>query len=86
MRRIEMELRNVPINRVQEYLVEAGAKLVGDRRAEGPDWFADLIKMEPVQLGVMNIRRDLLVLSGENEISLTAAYDHMRQRTMRGGG
>lgn len=81
-----MELRNVPIKRVQEYLVEAGATLIGERRAEGTGWHADLVKMEPVVLGVMEIRRDMLVLSGEDQDSLAAAYDHMRQRTMRGGG
>lgn len=81
-----MELRNVPLNRIQAYLEDAGGTLTGDRSAQGAGWQARLDEMPPVVIGTMRIRRDLLVLEGNDQAALKAAVDFMRRKTMRGGG
>jgi len=83
--RVEMDLRNIPLLRLQEYLIEAGGELVGDRFAKGDQWTATLKEMEPIQLGVMKIYRDLLIIEGD-EKQVETVYALLRQRTMRGGG
>jgi hypothetical protein len=51
----------------------------------GPGWSAVLIELEPAQVGVISVPRDLLVIEGDPK---TVEHIHtlMRRRTMRGGG
>jgi hypothetical protein len=83
--RFEMELRNVPLDRLQEYWVQAGGTLSGDRSAQGPGWTLRLEPLDDVRLFTMIIPRDLLVIEGEREAAQRVA-DFMRRKTMRGGG
>lgn len=84
--RYEMELRNVPLQRIQEYLVEAGGELTGERSVNGDGWSAVLETMEPVKITVMRIPRDKLVIEGDDETAVETVYRFMRRKTMRGGG
>ncbi len=83
--RVEMELRNLPLDRVMGYLVEAGGQLTGTRAVHGPGWSAELIEMEPAQVGVIRVPRDLLVIEGQPD-AVEPLHALMRRRTMRGGG
>lgn len=81
----ELELRNVPRPQVIQYLIEAGGQQTGDLVVAGDDWHAQLHPMEPAIIGVMSIRRDMLVIEGTPE-EADRVCAHMRRRTMRGGG
>ncbi len=83
--RVEMELRNLPLERVMGYLVDAGGQLEGTRAVHGQGWSAELIEMEPAQVGVIRVPRDLLVIEGESG-TVEQVHAFMRRRTMRGGG
>lgn len=83
--RVEMELCNLPRERVISYLVEIGGKISDPCAVIGPDWSAKLIKMEPAQVGVIRVPRDLLVIEGDPHI-VEPIHAFMRRRTMRGGG
>ncbi len=85
MARIEMEMRNLPLFRLQEYLVEAGAEQQGERSFVGEGWTAAIEQMEPAQIITMSVRRDMVVIEG-NETEVNRVHAYMRQKTMRGGG
>lgn len=84
--RYEFELRNVPRFRVMEYLNAAGGVTVGELVVEGDGWKAALVELEPVRITVMEIRRDMLVIEGDNETEVERVKNFMRMKTMRGGG
>lgn len=83
--RKEMELRNVPRNRVMEYLQEAGGTPDGELSVSGEGWHARLEEMEPAQVITMTIRRDCLIIEGGDDI-VPDVYAYLRRKTMRGGG
>ncbi len=82
---IEMELCNLPLERIMDYLAEAGGQISGQRTATGQGWSAVLVEMEPAQVGVISVPRDLLVIEGQPE-PVDRIHALMRRRTMRGGG
>lgn len=85
MARVEMEMRNLPLLRLQEYLVEAGAEQQGERSFVGQGWTAAIEEMEPAKIITMTVRRDLVVIEGDaDEVNRVHAF--MRGKTMRGGG
>ncbi len=84
--RVEMELRNLPLFRLMEYLVEAGGQLNGERAVSGAGWSAVLEKMEPAYVGKLRVPRDLLVIEGEDTDEVERVKAFMRHKTMRGGG
>lgn len=84
--RVEMELRNIPRQRVMQYLEEAGGQRVGPLAVAGAGWSAHLEEMEPAVITVMTIRRDLLVIEGDDPDAVDVAHAFMRRKTMRGGG
>jgi len=84
--RIEMELRNVPRFRVMEYLVEAGGKQTDEMGVKGENWAAWLEEMEPARVGTLSVRRDMLIIEGPDEATVSRVHAFMRQKTMRGGG
>ncbi len=85
MARIEMEMRNLPLFRLQEYLVEAGSEQTGERSFVAERWTASIDTMEPVQIVTITVPRDLVVIEGdEDEVKRVQAF--MRGKTMRGGG
>lgn len=85
MARVEMEMRNLPLFRLQEYLVEAGSEQIGERTFQGKGWNANIEKMEPAQILTITVPRDMVVIEGdESEVDRVHAF--MRQKTMRGGG
>lgn len=86
MYRHELELRNVPRNRVMEYLVEAGGTEDGELAVQGEGWRGWLEEMDPVQVITMTIRRDMLIIEGDDQDAVDSARDFMRRKTMRGGG
>ncbi|MFZ4826013.1 MAG: hypothetical protein ACOYLB_01525 [Phototrophicaceae bacterium] len=83
--RVEMEIRNLPLHRLQEYLREVGATQVEERRFLAEDWQAEIVAMEPAKIITMTVRRDLIVIEGADE-AVQAIHDFMRGKTMRGGG
>lgn len=84
--RLEFELRNLPLHRLMEYLVQAGGTATGERAVTGEKWRAELIVMEPALVKPSTwIRRDLLVIEGE-DAETQRVGDFMRSKTMRGGG
>lgn len=85
MARVEMEMRNLPLARLQEYLVEAGAVQIGERDFSAPMWAARIAPMEPAQIITMTVRRDMVIIEGD-EGEVDRVYAFMRQKTMRGGG
>lgn len=87
MARYELELRNLPRQRIMQYLQEAGGvRTAPDAlRVEGDGWAAWLEEMPPATITVLSVPRDMLIIAGTDEATLPI-YDHMRQRTMRGGG
>ena len=85
MARVEMEMRNLPLQRIQEYLVEAGAEQHGERSFVGNGWKAVIEEMAPAQIITMTVRRDLVVIEGSTD-EVNRVHAHMRQKTMRGGG
>jgi hypothetical protein len=84
--RYELELRNVPRFRVMEYLTEIGGTPTAELAVEGDGWWAELVEMEPVRITVMEIRRDMLVIEGNDAESVEKVRNFMRMKTMRGGG
>lgn len=87
MARFEMELRNLPRHHILHYLEEVGGKPHAENplRRDGDGWAAWLEEMPPAVITVMTIRRDMLIIEGDDE-AVAPVYDHMRMRTMRGGG
>lgn len=88
MARIEMELRNLPRFRIMEYLIEAGGIRPDDEAlsVEAEGWSARLEEMEPAKIITMLVRRDMLIIEGDNEAIIEPIHYFMRQKTMRGGG
>ena len=84
--RFELELRNLPLDRLGEYLVAAGGTLNDARHATGPGWTARIMALEPATLGKFRIPRDLLILEGDDDAAVQAVNAFMRRQTMRGGG
>jgi hypothetical protein len=85
MMRKELELRNLPRFRIMEYLIEAGGAKTDELGVAGPDWSARLEAMEPAKIITMTVRRDLLIIEGE-DAAVEEKYAFMRRKTMRGGG
>jgi hypothetical protein len=83
--RAELELRNLPRDRILEYLVEVGGAPAGPLAVEGVGWSARLDALEPAQVGAITVPRDLLVIEGD-EAAVATIRDFMERRTMRGGG
>ncbi|MEL6527946.1 MAG: hypothetical protein AAFQ07_19770 [Chloroflexota bacterium] len=86
MQRHELELRNVPRNRVMEYLVEAGGTEDGELAVQGDGWRGWLEELEPVKIITMTVRRDMLIIEGEDPDTVNEVRNFMRRKTMRGGG
>ncbi len=84
--RFELELRNLPLDRLGEYLVAAGGTLNDARHATGPGWTAQILELEPATLGKFRIPRDMLILEGDDDAAVQAVNAFMRRQTMRGGG
>ncbi len=84
--RFELELRNLPLGRLGEYLVAAGGVLRDPRLAVGAGWSARIVELEPAALGKFVIPRDLLVIEGDDDDAVQAVHAFMRRQTMRGGG
>jgi len=78
-------MRNLPLHRLQEYLVEAGAEQHGERSFVGNGWTAVIEAMAPAQIITMTVRRDLVVIEGSSD-AVNRVHAYMRQKTMRGGG
>lgn len=85
MARVEYELRNLPRHRMREYWVEAGGTLTSSLSAEGEGWKIWLESMPPAVVGPIEVRRDRLVIEGE-QATVQRIADFMRGKTMRGGG
>ncbi len=83
--RVEMELRNLPLERVMDYLVQAGGQRQSERCVTGQGWMASLEKMEAAYVGSLRVPRDLLVIEGEPPV-VEGVHAFMRRMTMRGGG
>jgi len=83
--RIEMEMRNLPLFRLQEYLVEAGSEQTGERTFVAPNWTAEIQKMEPAKIITMTVRRDMVVIEGDDD-EVQRVWQYMKGKTMRGGG
>ncbi len=86
--RFELDLRNMPRERVLEYLVEAGGVRRSPAEAlqvDGPNWSAWLDPQPTIYLSVIRIDRDLLIIEGDDEAA-TRIHNVMRLNTMRGGG
>jgi hypothetical protein len=84
--RIEMELRNMPLFRLIEYLTEAGGTPISDRAVVADTWHADVLAMEPAVItAILKVPRDMLVIEGE-DTDVQRVGDFMRRQTMRGGG
>jgi hypothetical protein len=85
--RLEMELRNMRVSVVMDVLAQAGATPTGERLAEGEGWQAHLIELEPAKVGsTITIRRDVLVIEGDDEALVTPIYNFVRKNMIRGGG
>ena len=84
--RFELELRNLPLGRLGEYLVAAGGRLVDPRHVVGRGWSAEIRALEPAALGKFTIPRDLLIIEGDDEAEVQGVHAFMRRQTMRGGG
>ena len=82
---VELELRNLPLERLMGYLVEVGGQPTGNRSVQGEDWTAVLIEMQPAQVGVIRVPRDILIVEGAPDM-VERVHLLMRRRTMRGGG
>jgi hypothetical protein len=83
--RIEMELCNLPLARLMDYLVEVGGQISEPRVVTGSGWSAVLIELEAAQIGVISVPRDLLVIEGQPN-AVERIHSLMRRRTIRGGG
>lgn len=83
--RIEMELCNLPLDRLMGYLVEVGGQISEPRVVTGLGWSAILIELEPAQIGVIRVPRDLLIIEGQPN-AVEHIHALMRRRTIRGGG
>jgi hypothetical protein len=85
MARVEMEMRNLPLFRLQEYLIAAGSEQTGERTFVAPRWTAEIQKMEPAQVVTITVRRDMVVIEGDDD-EVDRVHAFMRGKTMRGGG
>jgi hypothetical protein len=82
-----MELRNMCVSVVMDVLAQAGGKPTGERSAQGEGWQAHLTKLEPTRVGsTISIRRDSLVIEGDDETLVTSVYNFVRKNMIRGGG
>jgi hypothetical protein len=85
--RFELELRHMRVSVIMDVLAQAGATPTGERTAEGEGWQAEMIALEPATVGsTVSIRRDLLVIEGDNETLVTSIYNFVRKNMIRGGG
>jgi len=75
----------VPRHRVAEYLIEAGGERIGESVFSGDGWQAKLIALEPAYVSVIKVRRDQVIIEGDVN-AIQPVYDHLRRKTMRGGG
>ncbi len=85
MCRCELDLRNMWRPTLMAYLEQAGGRPIGKWAVEGEGWRAWLQEQPPVVLSVVTIRRDLLIIEGEQEAARRVCR-LMREKTMRGGG
>lgn len=85
--RVELELRNMKLAVVMGVLAQAGGTVTGERSVQGKGWQSRVDELEPAQVGPMiRIRRDLVVIEGEDETIVTPVCDFVRQNMIRGGG
>jgi hypothetical protein len=85
VKRVEMELRNLPRFRIMEYLIQAGGSASTEVSVAGPGWRAQLEAMAPAYVGKLQVQRDMLIIEGDDAVVM-GIYAFMRQKTMRGGG
>jgi hypothetical protein len=83
--RVELDIRNVPTQRIWEYVALAGGVWDGEERGIGVGWTIERVVREPVRIGVMNIPRDSLVIEGDTD-AVDQAVSFLRKQLMRGGG
>jgi hypothetical protein len=83
---VELELRNVPRFRVMEYLEEAGGTADTELSVRGDGWSARLEELPPAQIITLTVRRDMLIIEGDDEATVDDVHAFMRRKTMRGGG
>jgi hypothetical protein len=70
-----------------DFLMQAGGEPAGDLSVNGKGWHARLEGMEPAQIGpAISVRRDLLVIEGDDPAIVTPVYDFIRKNMIRGGG
>ena len=85
--RFEMELRNLRRSLVMGFLMQAGGEPSGELSVNGEGWNARLEGMEPARIGpAIPIRRDMLIIEGDDPAVVTPVYDFMRKNMIRGGG
>ena len=85
--RVELELRNMKLAVVMDILTQAGGTATGERSVQGKGWQSRVDELEPALVGSMiRIRRDLVVIEGDDETIVTPVYDFVRQNMIRGGG
>ena len=85
--RFELELRNMRHPVVMDVLLQAGGQPTGALSVQGDGWQARLEELEPAQVGsIVGIRRDLLIIEGDDEAIVTPVYDFIRKNMLRGGG
>ena len=83
--RVELDVRNIPTERIWEYVGMAGGVWDGAQRGTGTGWTIERVVQEPVRIGVMDIPRDSLIIEGEAE-AVETAVAFLRRQLMRGGG
>jgi hypothetical protein len=86
--RFELDLRNLPRERILGYLVDIGGirqTPLEALRVTGTNWSAWLEPQPTQYISIIRSERDLLVIEGEHDTA-EKVYAFMRLKTMRGGG
>lgn len=86
--RFELDLRNLPRERILGYLVDMGGVRQSPMealRVAGTNWSAWLEPQPTLYISIIRSERDLLVIEGDAEAA-EQVYAFMRLKTMRGGG
>jgi hypothetical protein len=82
---VETTITGIPRWRLQEYLVELGARVTGDSRLSGEGWQARLTQVDDHGIGSLRVGRVRLEVWGDAG-TVEAVRRALAPKLLRGGG
>jgi hypothetical protein len=85
MKTLVHEMRGIPYFLLKEYLQELGGELTADDTVAGDGWTVRLERMEPFQLGSLEIGQTRLSMDIREDV-YDDFIERFRLKTLRAGG